>query len=98
VRGLGMATFEAVLSPKLIRLLPKIARKDPKLSNACAKKIRQVCSCDEELIGHYKNMKHGLKDYKRVHVDKSFVLLFKVDFKGKKVLFAKLDHHDNVYK
>jgi len=91
-------TFQPILSDELERLLAKLAVKDKILAVAVNKKIRQICSCDEELIGHYKNLRHDLSEYKRVHVDRSFVLLFKVDFERKVVFFVKLDHHDNIYK
>ncbi|MBN2127748.1 MAG: addiction module toxin RelE [Candidatus Diapherotrites archaeon] len=90
--------FSPVLSDRLKKVLKKITVKNRQLSLAINKKIKQVCSCDEELIQHYKNLRNDLSDYKRVHVDKSFVLLFHVDLKNKKVYFSKLDHHDNIYK
>lgn len=91
-------TFLPVLSEKLGKVLSKIAARDGVLAVAVNKKIKQICSCDEELIGHYKNLRYDLSEYKRAHVDKSFVLLFKVDSRKKRVLFIKLDHHKNVYK
>lgn len=90
--------FQPVLSEKLKKILTKVAVKNKILALAVNKKIKQICSCDEELINHYKNLKYGLSEYKRAHVDKSFVLLFKIDFQKKRVLFTKLEHHDRIYK
>ncbi len=93
-----MKMFKPVLSNKFKKILKKLSFKNKPLVLAINKKIKQICSCDEELIQHYKNLKYDLFDYKRVHVNKSFVLLFHVDFEEKKVYFSKLAHHDNVYK
>lgn len=91
-------TFQPVLSEELKKLLEKLASRNSNLAIAVNKKIKQVCSCDEELINHYKNLRYDLSEFKRVHVEKSFVLLFKVNFQKKLVVFTKLDHHDNIYK
>ena len=53
---------------------------------------------NNDSINHYKNLKYGLKEFKRVHIDKHFVLTFKVDLNNNFILFADLDHHDRVYK
>jgi len=90
--------FQPVLSEKLKKVLSRLAAKNSMLAIATNKKIKQICSCDEELICHYKNLRHDLSEYKRAHVSKSYVLLFKVDFEKKRVLFTKLDHHDRIYK
>jgi mRNA-degrading endonuclease RelE of RelBE toxin-antitoxin system len=39
-----------------------------------------------------------MKEFKRVHIDNSFVLIFKVDFNKKFILFVDFDHHDRIYK
>ena len=93
-----MKLLEPIISEKLKKLLTKLTTKNKALAIATNKKIRQICSCDEELINHYKNLRNELSGYKRAHVEKSFVLLFKVNFEKKVVYFVKLDHHDNVYK
>jgi len=62
------------------------------------KKIKQIIACDENSINHYKNLRHELKDYKRVHVDKSFALTFKVNLNKNLILFTDFDHHDRIYK
>ena len=91
-------TFQPVLSDQIKSALSKLALKNSILAIAVNKKIKQICSCDEELINHYKNLRHDLSDFKRVHVAKSYVMLFKVDFEKKLVYFTKLAHHDDVYK
>lgn len=90
--------FKSVLSEILKKTIIKLSKKDSFLAEALNKKIKQICSCDNELIDHYKNLRHDLSDYKRVHITKSFVLLFKVNKKQNKIYFYKLDHHDNIYR
>ncbi|WP_245528138.1 hypothetical protein [Methanocaldococcus vulcanius] len=47
---------------------------------------------------HYKNLKYPLNDFKRVHTDKSFVLVFTVDENDKKVIFRWLITKTTSYK
>ena len=39
-----------------------------------------------------------MKEFKRVHIDKSFILIFKFDKTNNKIKFYDLDHHDKIYK
>ncbi|MFH0905771.1 MAG: addiction module toxin RelE [archaeon] len=91
-------SYIAIILEDLKKILNKLATKDKVLSTAVYNKIEQICSCDEDMIEqHYKNLKYEFSDYKRVHVTKSFVLLFNVDKKDKKIYFFRLDHHDKIY-
>ncbi len=58
------------------------------------KKIDEICLSKD--LDHYKNLKHDLKKYKRVHVNNSFVILFFGD--DGIVYFVDYEHHDKVYK
>jgi YafQ family addiction module toxin component len=90
--------FKYDFSDELEETLDKLYKKDRKLFEAILKKIDEVSSRDETTIDFYKNLRHELKEFKRVHIAKSFVLMFKV-FKEKKfILFDRFAHHDNVYK
>lgn len=90
--------FSYDLSDELRELLPKLQNKDPMRAVIVYKKIRQIVASDERTIDHYKNLRNDMSEYKRVHVDASFVLIFKVDKKNKFILFDRLDHHDKIYK
>jgi YafQ family addiction module toxin component len=89
--------FSFDLTDELRVKIKKLVRKDKKKAEIINKKIKQIIDSDEESIQHYKNLKHDLSDYKRVHIDKHFVLTFKVDMKRNFILFIDFDHHDNVY-
>lgn len=87
-------SFKFTISPELERTLDKLAHKDKTLAIAVRKKIQQIISCDETAIHHFKNLRSGMSNYKRVHIG-NFVLFFKVE---KDVLiFDRLVHHDKAY-
>jgi len=88
-------TFNFIISPELERLLDKLAHKDKPLALAIRKKIQQIISCDESTIHHFKNLRGGMSDYKRVQIG-SFVLLFKVE--KDIVLFDRFVHHKEAYR
>jgi len=81
--------------PSLQKILNNLSRKDRLLYEQVLKKIEEVInSFDAE---HYKNLRYGLKDKKRVHVG-NFVLVFKLVKKENKIIFLDFDHHDNIYR
>ena len=84
--------------PDLKKKLEKIFRKDRMRYEILMKKVEQIVSSDEFTIEHYKNLRYDLKDWKRVHIDKSFVLTFSYDRKRKFILFLDFDHHDSIHK
>lgn len=90
--------FNFNLSDELQLIIKKLAKKDKKKVEIINKKIKEIINSDKNSINHYKNLRYDLKDYKRVHIDGSFVLVFKVDISNNFILFADFDHHDNVYK
>ena len=89
--------FDFDLKYLLKTKIQKISKKDKKKVEVINKKIRQIVSCDHNSIDHYKNLRHDMKDLKRVHIDKHFVLTFKVDKNKNFILFVDFDHPDNVY-
>lgn len=86
--------FDVEFSKDLVRKLKRIKKKNKRLFDSTVKKIRKIKRDPER----YKPLRHDLKNYKRVHVQRPFVLVFKVDHANKKIVFIDLDHHDNIYK
>jgi len=80
-------------SEKLKRILKKLNKKDPIRFIATLKKIDEIIKCPD--LNHYKNLSYDLKEFKRVHIDSHFVLIFKVD--DDVVKFVDLQHHDIIY-
>ena len=89
--------FSFDLSDELKIILAKLSKKDPIRTIIINKKIKRIIACDKKTIEHYKNLKYDLSDYKRVHIDKSFVLLFEVLKERNHIIFTKLAHHDKIY-
>ena len=77
----------------LEKLLSKLAKKNPKQLMIIRNKIKEVIKNPQ----HYKNLRRPLQHLKRVHIDKSFVLVFSVSEETKTILFEDIDHHDNIY-
>lgn len=90
--------FKYNFSEELKIKIKKLLKKDKKRADIIYKKVKQIISCDEDSINHYKNLRHGMKELKRVHIDKSFVLVFHVDIKKNFIIFTDFDHHDRIYK
>ena len=64
-------------SKNLDRILTKLQKKNKKLFEQILKKIEEVINSAD--VEHYKNLRYDLKEFKRVHVGDSFVLVFKYD-------------------
>jgi len=71
----------------------KLARKNPNQLLIIEKKIEEVRKNPQ----HYKNLRKPLQHLKRVHIDKSFVLMFSVDENKKHIIIEDYDPHDNIY-
>ena len=81
-------------SDKLKRILKKLFKKDKKRYEALMGKIEEVISSGD--VEHYKNLRYGLSDRKRVQIG-HFVLAFMYDKKNGRILFLDYDHHDKIY-
>ena len=89
--------FKFDFSDELKVKIKKLSKKDRKKLEILYKKVSEIISNDEKTIDRYKNLRYDLKTLKRVHIDKHFVLTFRVIKDDNFVLFVDLDHHDNVY-
>lgn len=88
--------FKFELKESLERKFRKIAKKDKPLIIAIYKKIDEIIANTPDTINRYKNLRHDLKGFKRVHVG-PFVLCFKVDSKRNLIIFEDFEHHNNAY-
>jgi mRNA-degrading endonuclease RelE of RelBE toxin-antitoxin system len=88
--------FNYAISDELMDILEKIKVKDKNTFLAVINKIEKIVNNTD--TNHYKNLKHDLSNYKRVHINKSFVLLFNVNIEQNFILFDKLKHHDDAYR
>ena len=81
--------------PSLQKILNKLSKKDKATYEQVLRKIEEVISSPD--IGHYKNLRYGLKDRKRAHIG-NFVLVFSFVKEENKIKFLDFDHHDKIYK
>jgi mRNA interferase RelE/StbE/toxin YoeB len=89
--------FDFDIADELKLKIRKLLQKDRKKVEIINKKIMEIVSCDAETIKHYKMLKRDMKGLQRVHIDKHFVLVFRVDAERNFVRFLDFDHHDRVY-
>ncbi|MEM4242775.1 MAG: hypothetical protein QXR48_04540 [Candidatus Woesearchaeota archaeon] len=71
----------------------KIRKRNPKQLEIIWKKIEEML----QNPNHYKNLRSPLQHLKRIHIDKSFVLVFSVNETTKTVIIEDYDHHDKIY-
>ncbi|TFH43042.1 MAG: type II toxin-antitoxin system mRNA interferase toxin, RelE/StbE family [ANME-2 cluster archaeon] len=81
------------ISRQLERELDKLRRKNKKQFEIILKKMSEILENPQ----HYKPLQHDMKGLRRVHIDKSFVLVFEIVENENKVIFLDFDHHDNIY-
>ncbi len=81
------------IKPSLKKKFIKLTKRNPKQMEIILKKTEEVL-----LNPHrYKNLRSPLEEWKRVHIDKHFVLCFTIDEKEKIVTLVDYDHHDKIY-
>ncbi len=89
--------FDFDLSDELKSKIRKLVKKDKKKVEKINKNIKEIINNDVYSIERYKNLRYNLKKFKRVHIDRHFVLTFKVDKEKNFILFEDFEHHDRVY-
>ena len=82
------------IKPKLEKKLKKIEKKDPVMFKAVREKIKEIIKKPYR----YKPLRYNLKGSRRVHLEKSFVLVFEIEEAEKMVRFLDLGHHDEIYR
>ena len=88
-----MREFE--IKPELDKKLAKLSKKDKRAYEVVMEKIDEVVNSYD--VEHYKNLRHNMKDSKRVHIG-HFVLVFSYDKRKDFLSFLDYDHHDSIYK
>ena len=83
------------IKPELSKILKKLFKKDKDAYEQIINKIDEIIKCQDP--EHYKPLRYDLKNKKRVHIKKSFVLVFSYDKHKNFVSFLDYDHHDNIY-
>lgn len=86
--------YSLEIDEDLLKKLDKLSKKNKKQVEIILKKADEIVKDPHR----YKNLRSPLNMWKRVHIDKHFVLAFSVNEKKKIVTLEDLDHHDNIYK
>jgi len=86
--------YELALRKTVERTFFKLSKKDPGLMRAVSRKIDEILEDPQR----YKNLRRPLQHLKRVHIEKSFVMVFSVDETKNMVVIEAFDHHDRIYK
>ena len=86
--------YKLEIRPSLQKKLEKLAKKNSKQAEIIVKKSEEITLNPQ----HYKNLRAPLNHWKRVHIDKHFVLTFSVDEESKTVILEDYDHHDVIYR
>ena len=86
--------YDLEIKPEADKIFKKLAKKNPKQLMIIGKKINEIRSNPFS----YKYLRKPLQGFNRVHIDKHFVLVFKIDNERKVVDIYYYDHHDSVYK
>ena len=81
---------------KLRKKLSIVFKKDLRRYTILMKKIEEIINSDN--LDHYRNLRKPLQNFKRVHIDAHFVLVFKYIKKENAIYFYDFDHHDKIYK
>lgn len=89
-----MTDYALALKPKLDEKLSKMCRRDRKRFEIIMAKAGEIVQNPQ----HYKNLNAPLQRWKRVRIDKHFILAFSVDENTKTVTLEDYDHHDKIYK
>ncbi|MBC8500346.1 MAG: hypothetical protein ISS25_01630 [Nanoarchaeota archaeon] len=72
----------------------KLGKKNPKQLEIIYKKIREIIQNPHR----YKNLRKPLNNWKRVHIDKHFVLAFSIEENTNTIILEYYNHHNNIYK
>jgi len=85
----------------ILDIRPSLKKKLNKLGLEAPKQAENIAKKSEEIVinpHRFKNLKAPLNHWKRVHIDRHFVLTFSIDEDTKTVILEDYDHHDNIYK
>ena len=86
-------TYSLDIQEKAYKIFKKLEKRNKKQLEIINKKVKEILENPE----HYKPLKGDMKGSRRVHIDKSFVLVYGIDYENMVVKILDYDHHDNIY-
>lgn len=85
--------YEINTSTKIDKIFLKLKNKNPKQIEIIYTKLKQIMQNQY----HFKPLRNNLLGIRRVHIDKSFVLLYEIDEENKLIILLDYAHHDDIY-
>ena len=85
--------YTIAIKPNVDKIFTKLKKKNPKQLLIIFKKIEQIV----ENPYHFKPLKGDMHGARRVHIDKSFILIYEIDEKNNIIRILDYDHHDRIY-
>ena len=86
--------YELDVKPGADKIFRKLLKKNRKQLEIIDKKIKEI---QKSPYHQYKFLRLPLQNYNRVHIDRHFVLIFRIDHDKHAVEVFYYDHHDNIY-
>jgi len=86
--------YKLVFTETAHRSIKKAATRDIRKYEIIKAKIGQILQNPYQ----FKPLRAPLHGSRRVHIDKSFVLVYSISESQKMVTIENYDHHDNIYK
>ncbi len=84
--------YDLDIKPEADKIFKRLVKKNPKQLDIINRKIKEI---RENPQHKYKFLRKPLQTFNRVHIDKHFVLIFKINHKIVEVYYY--GHHDEVY-
>jgi len=86
--------YQLYISETLEAKLNRLEKSDKNTLIIISKNVREI----QNDPYHFKPLRHDLKGIRRVHIKKSFVLIYEILESEKTVRLLDFDHHDKIYK
>ena len=85
--------YSLATKQKVDKIFDKLSKKNPKQLQIIFKKLEEIVADPYR----FKPLRGDMHGAYRVHIDKSFVLIYEIDEPNKTVVLLDYDHHDKIY-
>ena len=85
--------YSLEIEKKVYEQFEKLSKKDKQQLIVIDSKIKQIL----ENPDHFKPLRFPMAGFRRVHILKSFVLVYRIDEARKTVIIVDCDRHDKIY-
>ncbi len=87
--------YNLEIKPTADKIFKKLSKKNKKQLLIINKKILEIRSKPKH---DYKHLRPPLQNFSRIHIDKSFILIFDINHTEEVVTIYYFGHHDKAYK